>query len=151
MTLTAPSHDVAAQRRAAIAVLIMRLTLGIFLLLWSVGKLVVPSSTVRIASHFYGIALPEAAPAFIGSAELALSLALLAGFARRPVYALAIVLHATSTLASWRQILDPFGIARPGDDLFLAGVPVLGAFIALYLLRGLDTYSLDEWLRIRHG
>ncbi|AGK57134.1 hypothetical protein HYPDE_27273 [Hyphomicrobium denitrificans 1NES1] len=151
MTLTAPSHDVAAQRRAAIAVLIMRLTLGIFLLLWSVGKLVVPSSTVRIASHFYEIALPEAAPAFMGSAELALSLALLAGFARRPVYALAIVLHATSTLASWRQILDPFGIARPGDDLFLAGVPVLGAFIALYLLRGLDTYSLDEWLRIRHG
>ena len=129
----------------------MRLTLGIFLLLWSVGKLVVPSSTVRIASHFYGIALPEAAPAFMGSAELVLSLALLAGFARRPVYALAIVLHATSTLASWRQILDPFGIARPGDDLFLAGVPVLGAFIALYLLRGFDTYSLDEWLRIRRG
>ena len=149
MTLTAPSHDVAAQRRAAIAVLIMRLTLGIFLLLWSVGKLVVPSSTVQIASHFYGIALPEAAPAFMGSAELALSIALLVGFARRPVYALAIVLHATSTLASWRQLLDPFGIARPGDDLFLAGVPVLGAFIALYLLRGLDAYSLDEWLRIR--
>ena len=151
MTLTAPSHEAAAQRHAAIAVLIMRLTLGIFLLLWSVGKLVVPSSTVRIASHFYGIALPEAAPAFMGSAELALSLALLAGFARRPVYALAIILHATSTLASWRQILDPFGIARPGDDLFLAGVPVLGAFIALYLLRGFDTYSLDAWLRIRRG
>src|SRR5574337_79866 len=42
MILTAASHDVAAQRRAAIAVLIMRLTLGIFLLLLSVGKLVVP-------------------------------------------------------------------------------------------------------------
>ena len=88
MTLTAAPHDVAAQRRAAIAVLIMRLTLGIFLLLWSVGKLVVPGATVRIAAHFYGIALPEAAPALMGSAELALSLALLAGFARRPVYAL---------------------------------------------------------------
>lgn len=151
MTLTAPSRDVAAQRRAAIAVLIMRLTLGIFLLQWSLGKIVVPSSTVRIASHFYGIALPESAPAFMGSAELALSVALLAGFARRPFCALAIVVHATSTLASWRQILDPFGIARPGDDLFLAGVPVLGAFIALYLLHGFDTYSLDEWLRIRRG
>ena len=83
MTLTAISYDVAAQRRAAIAVLIMRLTLGIFLLLWSVGKLLAPGATVRIAAHFYGIALPEAAPLLMGLAELALSLALLAGFARR--------------------------------------------------------------------
>lgn len=149
MTLTAMSNDSAADRRTAIAVLIMRLTLGIFLLLWSVGKLVVPGATVRIAAHFYGIALPEAAPVFMGSAELALSVALLLGFAQRPVYGLAILLHATSTLASWRQLLDPFGIARPGDDLFLAGVPVLGAFIALYLLRGFDIYSLDGWLRLR--
>lgn len=109
----------------------------------------VPGATVRIAAHFYGFALPEAAPAFMGSAELALSLALLAGLARRLVYGLAIVVHATSTLAGWRQLFDPFGIARPGDDLFLASVPVLGAFIALYLLCGFDTYSLDEWLRIR--
>ncbi|MDE2471057.1 MAG: hypothetical protein KGL35_20515 [Bradyrhizobium sp.] len=149
MILTAASHDVAAQRRAAIAVLIMRLALGIFLLLLSVGKLVVPGATVRIAAHFYGIALPEAAPAFLGSAELALSVALLIGFTQRPVYALAILLHATSTLASWRQLLDPFGIATPGDDLFLAGVPVLGAFLALCLLRGFDIYSLDRWLRLR--
>ncbi|MDE2069224.1 MAG: DoxX family membrane protein [Bradyrhizobium sp.] len=149
MTLTAISHDVDAQRREAVAVLIMRLTLGIFLLLWSVGKIVTPGATVRIVAHFYGFALPEAAPLLIGLAELALSLALLAGFARRLVYGLAIVLHATSTFASWRQLLDPSGIARPGDDLFLAGVPVLGAFIALYLLRGFDAYSLDEWLRTR--
>ena len=83
MTRTAPSHDVATQRRAAIAVLIMRLTLGIFLLLWSVEKLVVPGATVRIAARFYGIPMPEAAPALMGSAELALSIALPAGLARR--------------------------------------------------------------------
>lgn len=51
MTLTAISHDVDAQRREAVAVLIMRLTLGIFLLLWSVGKIVTPGATVRIASR----------------------------------------------------------------------------------------------------
>src|SRR5260370_29751072 len=116
---------------AALAVIVMRLTLGVFLLQWSVEKFVVPSSTVRIAAHFYGIALPEIAAPLIGLAELALSLALLAGFARRAVYGLAVIVHGISTLATWRQLLDPFGLANIGNHLFIAGVPVLGAFIAL--------------------
>lgn len=87
-----------------------------------------PSATVRTAANFYGIALPQAAAPLMGVAELAISLALLAGFARRPVYGLAIVLHGTSTLATWRQLLDPFGLARPGNDLFIASVPDRASF-----------------------
>lgn len=74
MTLTAPSHHLAAQRRAAIAVLIMRLTLDIFLLLWNVGKLVVAARTFgseRISTKSCNLR-PTAAVAFMGSAELAL-------------------------------------------------------------------------------
>lgn len=138
-------------RFAAAAVLVMRLTLGVFLLLWSVEKFVLPSVTVRITANFYGITIPEGIVPFMGLAELLLSVALLLGFARRPVYGLATIVHAVSTLATWRQLLDPFGLAKVGNHLFIAGVPVLGAFVALYLLRGLDIYSLDEWLAARRG
>ena len=143
------SPRASSETSAAFAILVMRLTLGVFLLLWSVEKFVVPGSTVRIAQHFYGIALPEVAAPVIGLAELALSLALLAGFAQQVVYGLAVIVHGSSTLATWRQLLDPFGLANIGNHLFIAGVPVLGAFIALYLLRTFDLYSADEWLAAR--
>ncbi|EQD55105.1 hypothetical protein B2A_05882, partial [mine drainage metagenome] len=45
------------------------------------------------------------------------------------------ILHLVSTISSWRMLLDPF---QNPNDLFVAGVPVLAAFAALYLLRDHD-------------
>jgi hypothetical protein len=39
-------------RRTAAGLLILRLFLGIFLLQWSVEKLILPNATVRIAQNF---------------------------------------------------------------------------------------------------
>jgi hypothetical protein len=39
-------------------------------------------------------------------------------------------------LVSWRQLLNPW--ADPANHLFIAGLPVLGGFIALFLLRHRD-------------
>jgi putative oxidoreductase len=143
------THESGSDSYAEFGILRMRLTLGAFLLLWSLEKFLVPSATIRIAASFYGIGLPETVTPLIGIGELALSLSLLAGFARRPVYGLAAIVHATSTMATWRQLLDPWGLDKIGNHLFIAGIPVLGAFIALYLLRTLDTYSVDGWLNQR--
>ena len=60
-------------RRAAIALLILRFFLGIFLLEWSVEKLILPSATARIAQSFYGMPLPIEASYALGIAELILS------------------------------------------------------------------------------
>jgi putative oxidoreductase len=43
---------------------------------------------------------------------------------------------------TWRQLLHPW--ADPVNHLFIAGVPVLGAFIALFLLRDWDRGILDR-------
>jgi putative oxidoreductase len=116
-------------RSAASAVLLMRVTLGVFLMLWSIEKLIVPSAAVRIAASFYGIAMTEGVAPLIGLAELTLSLALIIGVARRPVYGIATIFHTVSTIASWRQLLDPFGLAKVGNHLFIAGIPVLGPWL----------------------
>jgi uncharacterized membrane protein YphA (DoxX/SURF4 family) len=69
-------------KRIPAALLILRFFLAIFLLQWSVEKLILPDSAARIARGFYGLTLAAPASYAVGVAELILSLALLFGFYR---------------------------------------------------------------------
>src|SRR3546814_15203406 len=71
-----------------------------------------------------------------GAVEIALALCRFLGLVRTVADGAAAALHAVSVLVSWRQLLDPWGDAA--NHLFIAGVPVLGAFVALFLLRHWD-------------
>jgi len=51
------------------------------------------------------------------------------------------VLHAISTVSTYSQLLSPFG----KNHLFIAAIPVLGAFIALFLMRDDDTLWIVGW------
>lgn len=59
----------------------------------------------------------------------------MAGLWKTVTYGLGLVIHAISTIATIPQLLDPFG----ENHLFIAGIPVLAAFAALFLLRRHDT------------
>lgn len=132
---------------------VLRVSLGVFLLLWGVEKFVIPEVTVQIWGGFYGVGLAAALVPLVGALESALALAITVGLWRRATYGLGLLLHAVSVAATWRQLLDPWGLRSGGspNHLFLAGVPVLAAFVALYLLRDRDTWTLDDWLRRRRG
>ena len=144
-------RDPVVTERWALAVL--RVSLGVFLLLWGVEKFVIPDVTVQIWGGFYGVGLAAALVPLVGALESALALAITVGLWRRATYGLGLLLHAVSVAATWRQLLDPWGLRSGGspNHLFLAGVPVLAAFVALYLLRDRDTWTLDDWLRRRRG
>lgn len=124
------------------ALLILRLTLGIFLLQWGIEKFVVPANTPAIWGYFYGIGIPEASANFFGIVEIAVALCLFLGIFRTPAYGTAALLHAVTVLVTWRQLLHPW--ADQVSHLFIAGVPVLGAFVALFLLRRWDTISVGR-------
>jgi putative oxidoreductase len=131
-------------RRIALALLILRLSLGIFLLLWGIEKLVIPERTVGIYGKFYGITITTSIAPLLGIAQITLSLALLGGLWRRWSYGLATLLHAYSVTTSWQFLIDPWGlIGGEVKHLFLAGVPVLAGFVALYMLRELDLWTID--------
>lgn len=132
----------AANRQIGTGLLILRLTLGLFLLQWALEKFIVPTATVRIAQAFYNVALPTGAPILLGGLEALLSLALLVGLWRDLTYAAAVVVHTVTTVVSWRQLLDPWGLSQVGGHLWIATTPVLGGFIALYLMRAWDCYSV---------
>jgi putative oxidoreductase len=124
------------------ALLALRITLGLFLLQWGIEKFVVPQSNVFIWEHFYGVNLSQALGYAFGAAEIAIALCMIVGLFRTIVYGAALILHAVTVLVTWRQLIDPWG--DPINHLFTAGVPVLGGFLALFLLRHWDRSAFTK-------
>lgn len=121
--------------KLARALFILRFSLALFLLLWGVDKLVVSEGAVGIFDHFYKIPIGIGAAKVFGVLEILLALAMMAGLWKTWTYGLGTLLHAISTVSTWRQLLSPFG----DNHLFIAALPVLGGFVALFLLRQHDT------------
>jgi putative oxidoreductase len=124
------------------ALLALRITLGLFLLQWGVEKFVLPQSNIAIWSHFYGINVSQMLGYAFGAVEIVIALCMIAGLFRTVVYGAALILHAITVLVTWRQLIDPWG--DPINHLFTAGVPVLGGFLALFLLRHWDRSLLGK-------
>jgi uncharacterized membrane protein YphA (DoxX/SURF4 family) len=135
-------NDEALVKNLRRALLVLRITLGIFLLQWGAEKFTVPQNTVAIWGHFYGLNVSATLGYVFGAIEIAISACLFLGLFRTVAYGAAMALHAVSVIASWRQLLDPWG--DPANHLFIAGVPVLGAFVALFLLRRWDRGILNH-------
>ncbi len=134
-------NDEALRLAAQRALLVLRLTLGIFLLQWGVEKFIVPSNTVAIWGYFYGLTVPQAASYAFGVAEIAIAACMILGVYRTISYGAGMLLHAVTVVVSWRQLIDPWG--GDANHLFVASIPVLGAFIALFLLRNWDRGVFD--------
>jgi putative oxidoreductase len=132
-------------RRIPLALLVLRVFLAIFLLQWSIEKLILPSAAASIARSFYGVTLPAAASYALGIAELILSLALLFGFYRTISYGLSLLVHTVTVIVSWRQLFDPWGLAKVGNHLWISTWPTWGGFAALFLMREWDRWTIDGW------
>ena len=125
------------RNRVSVALLVLRLTVFLVMLIWTIDKFVRPEHAISVYEHFYFV--PGLGPAIVYSiavAELILLLGFVIGFAPRLTYGLVFLLHAVSTFSSFRQYLQPF---EGPNILFFAAWPMLGACFTLYYLRDLDT------------
>lgn len=129
----------------AVALLMLRVTLGLFFLQWGIEKFVVPATTTGIFRNFYGLTVDGMLPSLLGGAQILLSLALIAGIRPRITYGLVAVLHTVTVLVTIPRLLSPWNPVS--NHFFIAGVPILAAFYALYLLRDADLYTLPRLLR----
>ena len=77
--------------------------------------------------NFYGVTLPASGSYVLGIAELVLSLALLFGFYRTISYGLSLLVHTVTVIVSWRQLFDPWGLAKVGSHLWISTWPTWGA------------------------
>lgn len=145
MSTIAAAADSNLSKRLSVALVILRVSLGVFLLIWGLEKFIIPDQSIAIYEYFYGMTATKVMTYVAGALESLLALAIILGAFRRWSYGLGFLLHAVTTFVTLRIILDPWGLfsGEPTNHLFVAAVPVLAAFFALYLLRDWDTYSFD--------
>jgi len=122
--------------RLGVSLFILRLAVFIVMAMWSLDKIVNPGHSAAVFENFYFISgMGSSVLLIIGLAQLAIEIAFLLGLWKFWTYGFVLVTHAISTLSSWQQYLDPFN-----HMLFLAAIPMLGACIALFLMRDEDKH-----------
>jgi hypothetical protein len=117
------------------ALAVLRISLGTFLLLSALGKLFGPVPTA--------VASPQLWAAAAGL-ESCLAAIVFFGLWRGWSYGATLGVHLASMFVFWSAVRDPWG-------LVLAGLPICGALITLYLLRDRDPWTLDTWLAWRRS
>ena len=119
---------------------ILRVAVGLFFLQWGLEKILVVNVAQAVYAHFYNITLPANLSPFLGIAEFALAIAIIAGFQKKITYGAAFVVHFLSVAATWKQLIDPYGFIWGGNNhLFMTAVPLLAAMWLLFRLREYDT------------
>lgn len=134
-----------------LSLLLIRVTFGLFLLAWAANKIVNAEGTISIFARFYRFEnLGETSALVLGGLQVVLSLCIIAGLFKTITYGAGVLMHGVSTLSTAGHIAMP--LAEGSNLLFMAGLPVLAAAIALFLLRRDDTLmSLDTNNRSNPG
>lgn len=135
----------------ALASLSLRICTAYFLIVWGVSKFSTTGQSVKLYSYFYGLELSEIVPKVMGAGEILVAVLILAGLARIVSYAAGLLIHATTIVIIFPHIIDPFLVVNgyPQNRPYAAAVAAFGAFCAMFLLRRVDRWSLDEWISAR--
>lgn len=118
-----------------VSLLLLRLTVFLVMLMWTLDKFIRPDHAARVFKNFYFLPVGDTTVVIVGIAEIILLAVFVAGLCKRFTYGAVLVLHAISTLSSFKQYLAPY---EGGNLLFFAAWPMLAACVALYLLRRED-------------
>ena len=115
---------------------LLTLRLGVFLvmLMWTLDKFLNPGHSSAVFANFYGI--DNAGPtllSLLAVVEMVLLLLFVTGTFKKWTYGAVLLLHAVSTLSSYKQYLAPFETL-----LFFAAWPMLSACFVLFMLRDYD-------------
>jgi putative oxidoreductase len=122
--------------RLPLALLLLRLSVFLVMFVWTVDKFVEPQHASKIMAAFYSVGgVGNFVIYLLATIEVAVIVAFLLGFAKQWSYGLVLLMHAGSTVASYKKYLQPF---ESPNLLFFAAIPMLAACFVLYYLREVD-------------
>lgn len=122
-------------KKIKIGLATIRVTVTAFFMIWSIEKIIAPEITQGVFSRFYSLTISSGVSVFVGIVQTAIILLFFAGLFKLWTYGALLGMHTVSVIASYKPLLDPY---TPPNHLFWAGVPTLGALIALFLMRDED-------------
>ena len=125
------------ETRLPLALLFLRVSVFLVMFMWTLDKFVNPEHAAAVFKNFYFIGgIGHNLSYLIGTVEIVIITGFLLGYRKKATYGTVLILHAISTLSSFKQYLSPF--TNP-NLLFFAAWPMLAACFALYHLREQDT------------
>jgi len=143
-----PEKKMTEQTREALALLVLRLGLAWFLLVWAIDKILAPQQYVKLWAYFHGIDIGATMPYLMGGAQIVISVAMMLGLWRVVSYALGFAMHAVTVAVIFPDLIAPFVIKNgfPVNRNQAIAVAALAGFAALWLLRHRDHWALDRLL-----
>jgi putative oxidoreductase len=97
------------ENRLPSALLLLRLSVFLVMFVWTVDKFVEPQHASKIMAAFYAVGGASNFVIYLlATIELAVVVPFLLGFAKKWTYGLVLLMHAGSTLASYKKYLQPF-------------------------------------------
>lgn len=124
-------------QRIPLTLLILRLSVFLVMLMWTIDKFVRPEHAAAVFKKFYFIGgLSDPIVYGIGAIQLVIIIGFVLGWQKQFTYAAVLFFHAVSTFSSFKQYFAPFEDAHL---LFFAAWPMLAACFTLYYLKNLDT------------
>ena len=124
-----------ADKPLEVGLFLLRVTTGLFLLVWSVDKILNPGHAQRVFDKFYFLEITPTISTGLGVAQTLVILAFMAGIKKFWTYGAILAMHTVSVASTWERLIDPYG---GGNLLFWAAVPLWAALLLLWLARDRD-------------
>jgi putative oxidoreductase len=125
--------------RLPLVLLLLRWSVFLVMLMWTLDKLVRPEHAAAVYQNFYFIGnLGNGVMYVIGAVQLLIILGFVLGLRKTITYGAVLFFHTISTVSSFKQYFAPF---QDGNLLFFAAWPMLAACFALFYLRDWDTIA----------
>ena len=135
---TRPTHTSALSPVQARALLALRISLGLLMVVWGADKLVNPAHGMRVAERVYfGLPSPRALMPLLGIAQCALGVLVMLGVRQRVTLTALAVITGLTLAGVWRSIIDPWGWYLPGTNALF--FPSLIIFVGTLVLRAFRT------------
>jgi putative oxidoreductase len=124
------------EKRIQISLLGLRLGVFIVFMAWTLDKILNYQHNSVMIMHYYNVEVPQWFLMSLGMAELILLLVFLAGMFKTFTYGVILFAHTVTTLVSSWRLLPPYEVHQL---LYFGSLPMLGACVALFLMREKDT------------
>ncbi len=128
----------------ALSLFLLRASLGWLMVVWGVDKLTDVEHARRVAESFYlGVGTGGTFLAGAGFAQVALGLAVVAGWKRRWTWPLMALVNGITLLAVWTSVLDPWGFVLEGGNLvFYSSAPIFAGILVGWAFLEEDTLAV---------
>ncbi len=130
----------------AYALLLLRISIGILMIIWSLDKLLNPEhSQFVMETHYINVVVSMTLFMVFGLVQIIFGTLVVFGYLRSVAYPLLILGTAVTLVAVFRSVIDPWGwYFQESNVLFYPSLIIFAGAIVLYAFRSQDTLSLDN-------